>query len=222
VDQSILIHLHTTATGADAGIIPAANLTAFYWRAGDAPITAIPLSDLADGSAAHTDGGLVALYNGNYRLDLPDVVVAGGVDYAQVYLSGPTETQTGGGYTIDLGGSAVDQQPIPAARTAIVITKAGVGNVGERSLTLTVGELQPIAVDYRKLLPTNGRVTAVTCTQLTQPVGGSLTIGTTGYDKTQAKVPLTPDTAGTYTMECVATFADGAGQEAATVTLVVV
>ena len=119
-------------------------------------------------------------------------------------------------------GTAIDQQPVPEAMTVVVVTKAGVGNIGERSLTTSVGEAQAIALDFRNLMPLNGRITLVEFTQLTSSTVGSLAIGTAGQAGSQAKVTLTPDTASTYTMECVVTFADGGGQAAATVTIVVV
>lgn len=108
----------------------------------------------------------------------------------------------------------IDLQPVLPANTTIVISKAGVGNVGERTIPLTIGEAQLMAIDFRKLMPTNGRILTATVENLS---GVTLGIGTVGVDRSQVKFLVTPSLAGESTVECVVTFADGGGQKAASV-----
>lgn len=96
-DQSISIYCRAL-TGAALTGKAAADFTLTYRR--DGANVPIVLSDLAELTTAHTDGGVKEVGNGEYRLDLPDAAVAAGAD--QVSVQG---TVAGGvvlGYPIPL------------------------------------------------------------------------------------------------------------------------
>jgi len=76
-NQSTIVRILTSATGApDQGITDASAGLNFWYRRELGTITGIPAFDLASGTTTHTDGGLVHLDDGYYRLDLPDAAVA--------------------------------------------------------------------------------------------------------------------------------------------------
>ena len=60
----------------------AADFTAWYRR--DAGKVAIELSDLAELTTAHTDGGVKEIGDGWYRLDVPDAAFAAGANRAAI------------------------------------------------------------------------------------------------------------------------------------------
>jgi len=70
----------TTGLGKLGLVFNSAGLGILYYRPGAATATAITLADLAGLNAAHADGGFLEIGGGWYRLDLPDAVVATGVD----------------------------------------------------------------------------------------------------------------------------------------------
>jgi hypothetical protein len=69
------------------------NLVAYYWRPGGTA-TAITLATLANAQAAWSSGGFVAVDGTNmpglYRLDIPNAVLAAGVDTCYVQIRGAT------------------------------------------------------------------------------------------------------------------------------------
>jgi hypothetical protein len=72
-----------TATGlvkTDA-VYNSAGIAIWYWRVGTASVTTITLSALTNLNDSHSDGGFKHIYNGIYRLDLPDSAVQAGVDH---------------------------------------------------------------------------------------------------------------------------------------------
>lgn len=72
------------------------SLTAYYWRPGGTA-TSITLATLANAQAAWSSGGFVAVDGTNmpglYRLDIPNAVLASGVDTCYVMLKGATNME---------------------------------------------------------------------------------------------------------------------------------
>lgn len=68
------------------------GLEAYYRRGHNGTPTAITLATLANAQAAHSDGGFVEIdathMAGMYRFDLPDAVIASGVEYVTLYVGG--------------------------------------------------------------------------------------------------------------------------------------
>lgn len=95
-DQSVPLFIASNAVADGSGLtgltFESAGLTAYYKRGATGTPTQITLATLANGQAAHSDGGFVAVDGtnmpGHYRLDLPDAAVAEGVDYLIVMLKG--------------------------------------------------------------------------------------------------------------------------------------
>lgn len=140
--------------------------------------------------------------------------------------SGETEIAAAGATAktldaVDGGGGTqtpLDQQPVPASRTVKMVRK-GAGLVGERTLTVTSGELQLIAVDFYGDMPTHGRITLAAATETGGPLLGTIT---EGQDRSKAKLSFTPTATGTATLSVVVTYADGGGQAEGVLTLTVV
>jgi hypothetical protein len=81
----------TTGAGLTGLVFNTSNLAAYYWRPGGTA-TAITLATLANAQAAWSSGGFVAVdatnMPGLYRLDIPNAVLASGVDTCYVMLRG--------------------------------------------------------------------------------------------------------------------------------------
>lgn len=81
----------TTGAGLTGLVFNTSNLAAYYWRPGGTA-TAITLATLANAQAAWSSGGFVAVDGTNmpglYRLDIPNAVLASGVDTCYVMLRG--------------------------------------------------------------------------------------------------------------------------------------
>ena len=81
----------TTGAGLTGLAFNTASLTCYYHRPGSAA-TAVTLATLASATAAYSSGGFIAVDGTNmpglYRLDLPDAVLASGVNEVVVMLRG--------------------------------------------------------------------------------------------------------------------------------------
>jgi hypothetical protein len=86
----------TTGAGLTGLVFNSGSLTAYYHRPGSAA-AAITLATLASATAAWSSGGFIAVDGTNmpglYRLDLPDAVLATGVDEVVVMLKGATNME---------------------------------------------------------------------------------------------------------------------------------
>lgn len=86
----------TTGAGLTGLVYNSGSLTAYYHRPGSAA-AAITLATLASATAAWSSGGFIAVDGTNmpglYRLDLPDAVLATGVDEVVVMLKGATNME---------------------------------------------------------------------------------------------------------------------------------
>jgi lysophospholipase L1-like esterase len=80
VDKSAIVRIIDATDGsAETGVVAATSgLDLEYVRVGSAPVD-LTESDLGSTSAAHTDGGIIHLGNGRYRVDLPDAAYRSGV-----------------------------------------------------------------------------------------------------------------------------------------------
>lgn len=81
----------TTGAGLTGLVYNTSSLTAYYHRPGSAA-TSITLATLASATAAYSSGGFIAVDGTNmpglYRVDLPNAVLASGVNEAVVMLRG--------------------------------------------------------------------------------------------------------------------------------------
>jgi hypothetical protein len=96
--QSIDVFITDSSTSTGVGLAgltyTSAGLTAYYRRGGTGTLTSITLASLASSTASYSAGGFVEISAANakgaYRLDLPNAVVATGVDYVTIYMQGAT------------------------------------------------------------------------------------------------------------------------------------
>lgn len=80
-DQSTIIRIVDSGDGTpETGVTSATSGLALKYRREGATLTSISLSGLSALNDAHSDGGLLHIENGYYRLDLPDAAVAAGAD----------------------------------------------------------------------------------------------------------------------------------------------
>lgn len=86
-DVSVMLRIvDATDKTPETGVTTAsAGLSLVYWRQGAAAAVGLTEVDLTAPDDAHTDGGLLHIGSGYYRLDLPDAAPAAGVDFVQVY-----------------------------------------------------------------------------------------------------------------------------------------
>ncbi len=81
-DRSVPIYAFDNTTG-----LPKADLAYnssgvdLWYRREGAAVVSITEATLASLTTAHTDGGFIAVANGEYRLDLPDAAFASGANY---------------------------------------------------------------------------------------------------------------------------------------------
>jgi len=86
-DQSVIIRIIDSTDGTpETGVVWNTAGIAMWYRREGATVTAITEATLATTDAAHSDGGIIHLSDGYYRLDLPDAAVATGV--ASVMVGG--------------------------------------------------------------------------------------------------------------------------------------
>lgn len=94
--QSVDVFIQDAASAVGAGktglVFNTASLVAYYRRGGTGAVTAITLATLANAAAAWSSGGFVEIDAANlpgmYRLDVPNAVIASGVDRAVIQLKG--------------------------------------------------------------------------------------------------------------------------------------
>ena len=81
-DKSVVLRIVDSTDGTpEEGVTSAtAGLALWYWREG-AALTALTESDLASLDAAHSDGGMLHIGAGLYRVDPPDAAFASGADF---------------------------------------------------------------------------------------------------------------------------------------------
>ena len=84
-DQSCVINIIDSTDGTpETGVtFETTGIDLWYWRPGSTK-TSITEATLASLDAAHSDGGIISISNGAYRLDLPDAAVAAGVPFVEV------------------------------------------------------------------------------------------------------------------------------------------
>ncbi len=84
-NQSVIVHIMDSTDGTpETGVdYNTAGIDLWYWRPGAAK-TSITEAALASLDAAHSDGGIEHIADGDYRLDLPDAAVASGVPWVAV------------------------------------------------------------------------------------------------------------------------------------------
>jgi hypothetical protein len=117
-DVSISIYARALSGAPLTGKV-AADFALTYRRAGaNVPLS---LSDLASVDAAHTDGGIYEVGNGEYRLDLPDAAVATGAN--QVSVTGTVDGGVLLGYPIQLD---AERTPGGTYAQTVTVTSSGV------------------------------------------------------------------------------------------------
>jgi hypothetical protein len=117
-DVSISIYARALSGAALTGKV-AADFALTYRRAG--ANVALSLSNLASIDAAHADGGLYEVGNGEYRLDLPDAAIATGAN--QVSVTGTVDGGVLLGYPIQLD---TERTPGGAYTQTVTVTCGGV------------------------------------------------------------------------------------------------
>jgi len=125
----------------------------------------------------------------------------------------------------------VNQVPVPQSRTWKLKT-GNTGLIGELPITIKVSDTAKLfAIDFSADLPNNGRVTLINSVAIQTGTAGGVTFGADleevddyGVDRAQAKVRITPATAGTYIIRVSVDYAggDGGGSAEGDVKLVVV
>lgn len=96
VQVAVFIRNATDGTPLTGLTFNSSGLSAYYWRPGGTA-TAITLATLANAQAAWSSGGFVAVDGTNmpglYRFDIPNAVLASGVDTCYVMLKGATDME---------------------------------------------------------------------------------------------------------------------------------
>lgn len=121
VDNQVRVRAYIASTGLPkTGLVyNSAGLVCYYTRDGAAPVQVTLATQTING--AHSDGGFVLASDandpGNYRLDLPDAVVAAGVKHVRVQLSGVSDVVF---EPIDIAIKA-----LPRVRTVDLVLQAG-------------------------------------------------------------------------------------------------
>lgn len=149
-DVSISIYCRALSGAALTGKV-AADFVLTYRRAG--ANVALSLSNLANLAAAHTDGGLYEVGQGEYRLDLPDAACATGADQLSV-----TGTVGGGvvlGYPIALDTGAAG---VWASATRTLTQSAAAVTTAVSGTTLTIQRGDTLSASFTGL----GNITART------------------------------------------------------------
>lgn len=88
-DQSVIVRIVDATDGTpETGVTSATSgLSIEYQRGTDGALVAISPSDLSDIEDAHSDGGILHIRDGYYRIDVPDAAFASGAEQVQVYVS---------------------------------------------------------------------------------------------------------------------------------------
>ena len=129
-----------TGNGLTALVYNSASLTAYYVRTAGTP-TAISLVTLANAQAAWSSGGFVKCDDTNmpglYRLDLPDAVLASGVNEVVVTLKGATNMAD-----CDLKVELVDFDPFDTIRLGLTAMPNAASGAAGAILTSGTGTAQ--------------------------------------------------------------------------------
>jgi hypothetical protein len=93
-DVSVLVRAFDAATGLPVTTIThaSAGLAIRTKRGATGALTTVTPASLATQETAHTDGGIIHLHAGTYRVDLPDAAVASGAPWVQVTLVDTADT----------------------------------------------------------------------------------------------------------------------------------
>lgn len=100
---SVILRIVDSAAGTpETGVTSATSGIALgYWREGAASFTGLTESDLATLDAAHSDGGLLHINGGYYRVDIPDAAFASGAD--RVLIGGTITDMVVVGLVVEIG-----------------------------------------------------------------------------------------------------------------------
>jgi hypothetical protein len=172
-DVSISIYARALSGAALTGKT-AADFALTYRRAG--ANVALSLSDLASIDAAHTDGGIYEVGNGEYRLDLPDAAVATGAN--QVSVTGTVDGGVLLGYPIQLD---AERTPGGAYTQTVTVTCGGV------TIPNATVEILSGAVTIDRQTTNASGVATPTCNAGTY----TLRVTATGYASSTATITVT-------------------------------
>lgn len=180
----VSISFRAMADGLELEAKVAADFTLWYRRGTSGAKTAINLSDLSAVTDAHSDGGLIHVDDGWYRLDVPDAAFAAGVD----------EVSFGGA----VSGGVVVSAPIgitspgKGARTVTVTVDDGSDPIEGATVRFTSG------VTYTGETNASGQV--VFCLN---DATYTVVIGKSGYSFTPTTLVVDGDETPTYSMTAV-------------------
>ena len=223
--QSVFIRVVDSSTflPEDGLIYGTAGLVIYYQRLLGS-VQNITLSELTDETLDWQSGGFCLVGDGVYRLDVPDAAFVTGSDSVRIcgHISGMIIESV----EIQLTGAAVlvSQVPVPTSRIyALARSAAG---LTAKSKGVQIGEVGLFGVDFAADLGVNGRITSLDAVTIKSGTSGGVTFDSDSYgvDKSVAKFELTAVTAGSYTLNVVATraSADGGGTVEGDIPLVVV
>lgn len=102
-DVSVIIRfVDDTAGTPETGVTSATGgLAIGYWRKGAASYTGLTESDLSNLNDAHSDGGMLHIADGYYRVDIPDAAFASGA--TEVLISATATGMVGIGVVVEIG-----------------------------------------------------------------------------------------------------------------------
>lgn len=84
-DRSVIIRIIDSTDGSpETGVVYNTSGIDLWYRREGAAVTSITEAELAALTTAHTDGGIIHIGNGYYRLDLPDAAWATGANHVMV------------------------------------------------------------------------------------------------------------------------------------------
>lgn len=104
----------------------------------------------------------------------------------------------------------VDQEPVPTSRTYTLISTDDEGLVGDKTRSMALSDdPTTFAIDFRNDMAVNDRIATVGTPTLVGSPSTGITFPVRGRDKSQAKVRVAPDVAGTYTIRLTVTYHSG-------------
>ena len=199
-DRSVTVYAFDNTTGLPKAdlIHNSAGVDLWYRREG-AAVTSITEANLAGGlTNAHSDGGFLAVANGEYRLDLPDAAVATGANYVDIGGTFTGYVVTGGRIRlVDIDLEDTVRMGLTALPNAVVNAAGGLPTSAAGTLAMDkIGYLPAVTAGAAGgvfIAGTNAATTITTAltTTFTGNVTGSVGSVTTVSDKTGYRLSAT-------------------------------
>lgn len=168
-DQSVIVRIVDYAAGKPATTVNVTDLPSFnYWQFGGS-VTTVATTALASSTSAHSDGGMIHLFAGYFRLDIPDAAVS----------SGPAVVVGGGTTAFVIVGNEITVARMDSTDVVAGIS-TGVSLASDALTTdaLTTGVLVDIGTQVRSAISTGVALGADAVTTDTMSTGVILDIAT--------------------------------------------